>query len=139
MSKKVGRRQQKMRKTTAFYFLWGFWAENLCTLAKIVEAVISKLCSTFPEKSFGGKCFQKFLLSYFYAVFEQKDFVLWVKTFCMFLQTACYVYRSISVVFCFLLWIKKLSEFDQICLVWLLKASFYQSRTLVEDKNFEKN
>ena len=93
------KKETKMRKTTVLYFLRIFWAENLCTLAKIVEAVFSKLCFTFPEKSFRGKCFQKILLSCFYAFFERKDFVLWVKIFCMFLKTVSYVYRSIQVVF----------------------------------------
>ena len=118
-----------MRKTRALYFSWGLWAGNFCPSDKIVDAVFPKLRYTFQEQKFRGNCFRKYLVAYFYSVFERKHFVLWGKTFSSFLKTAYYVYRSILVVlfssYCGL-WRYQISS--KMFLVFLSKISFYQSK-----------
>ena len=120
-----------------FILFWGLWAENSGPSDKIVDAVSSKLRFTFQEISFRGNCFQKYLVAYFYSVFERKHFVLWGKTFSSFLKTAYYVYTSILVVlfssYCGL-WRYQISS--KMFLVFLSKISFYQSKKMMEDNLF---
>ena len=130
-----------MRKTRASYFFWGVWVENSCSSDRIVDAVFSKLRFSFQEKNFRGNCFRKYLVAYFYSVFERKHFVLWGKTFSSFLKTAYYVYTSILVVLFSSdsgLWRYQISS--KMFLVFVPKISFYQSKKVMEDiLFFEKN
>ena len=52
----------KGKKWEIYGFLGGFWLDVFCISAKIVEAVISKMLSTYPEKNFRGICVQKTLV-----------------------------------------------------------------------------
>ena len=70
--------------------------------------------STYPEENFGGFFFQKNSNSYFYSAFEGEQFVLWVKTFSSLLKIASDVSRRLlRVLYWFLPWILKISDFER--------------------------
>ena len=52
-----------------FLFFWRFWVDVFCISDKIVEALFSKMPSTYPEKNFRGICVEKILVFDFHSVF----------------------------------------------------------------------